>query len=338
MPGELETYDLGAFVLQSGATLRNGHLAYKTYGALNSSKDNVIVNPTAFGGDYLENEPRIQPGLALDPDKYFIVVPTLFGNGFSSSPSNTPGPYGGPRFPGVTIYDNVMAQHRLLTEKFGVERIKLVTGFSMGAIQTYHWGALFPDAVERIAPFCGAARCSRHNFVFLEGLKAALTADAAWSEGWYKEKPAKGLRAFGRVYAGWAFSQAFYRAELDLKVLGHSSLEDFMVAFWEGLFLPKDANNLLSMLWTWQHGDISDNALYGRDFKKALGAIKAKAYLMPSDTDLYFPVEDNRIEASQMPNAELLPIPSIWGHVAGSPANPSDFAFVNDKIRELLDS
>ena len=91
MSVDYETYDLGAFVLQSGATLRNGRLAYKTYGALGSAKDNVIIYPTAFGGDYLENAPRIQPGLALDPENYFIIVPTLFGNGLSSSPSNTPG-------------------------------------------------------------------------------------------------------------------------------------------------------------------------------------------------------------------------------------------------------
>ena len=123
--------------------------------------------------------------------------PACSASGFSSSPSNTPEPYGKPRFPRVTIYDNVVAQHRLVAEEFGVSRVKLVTGFSMGAIQTYHWGALYPDEVERIAPYCGAARCSRHNYVFLEGLKAALTADAQWNEGWYKEKPAKGLRAFG---------------------------------------------------------------------------------------------------------------------------------------------
>jgi homoserine O-acetyltransferase/O-succinyltransferase len=338
MPVDYETFDLGSFVFQSGATLRDCRLAYKTYGALNMAKDNVIVFPTAYAGDHKENEPRIGPGKALDTDKYFIVVPQLFGNGLSSSPSNTPEPYGGPRFPKVTIYDNVIAQHRLMAEKFGVERIKLVTGCSMGAIQTFHWGALYADDVERIAPYCGAARCSRHNFVFLEGLKAALTADAQWNEGWYKEKPAKGLRAFGRVYAGWAFSQAFYREELDLAVLGHSSIEDFMVAFWEGLFLPKDANDLLCMLWTWQHADVSDNALYRNDFKKALAAIKAKAYVMPSETDLYFPPADSAFEVAQMPNAKYLSIPSIWGHLAGATANPAEVAFIDHKLAELLAS
>ena len=67
-----------------------------------------------------------------------------------------------------------------------------------------------------------------------------------------------------RVYAGWGFSQAFYRAELDIKAMGYSSLEDFLVGFWEGLFLVRDANNLLTMLWTWQNGDISANELYRR--------------------------------------------------------------------------
>ena len=110
-----------------------------------------------------------------------------------------------------------------------------------------------------------------------------------------------------RVYAGWGFSQAFYRQELDLKTLGYSSLEDFLVAFWEGFFLPKDANNLLTMLWTWQHGDISANELYNGDFRKALGAITAKAYVMPGQTDLYFPPEDSEFEVAHMPNAEADP-------------------------------
>src|SRR5262249_42446456 len=164
----------------------------------------------------------------------------------------------------------------------------------MGALQTFHWGALFPDMVERILPFCGSAKCSRHNFVFLEGVKAALQADAAWNEGWYTTKPQRGLRAVGRVYAGWGLSQTFYRENYDLTKLGYSSLEDFLVAFWEGFFLTKDANNLLTMLWTWQNGDLSANELYNGNFAKALGAIKAKAYVMPGQTDLYFPPEDSQ--------------------------------------------
>ena len=337
MSVDYELYDLGDVRLQRGATIRNCNLAYKTFGALNAEKNNVIVYPTWYSGQHYENEWLIGRGRALDPDKYFIIIPNMFGNGLSSSPSNTPEPYNAARFPQVTAFDNVVQQHRLVTEKFGIRKVRLVTGWSMGALQTFHWGALFPDMVERIAPFCGSARCSRHNFVFLEGVKAALTADAAWNNGWYAAKPEKGLRAMARVYAGWGFSQTFYRQELDLKVLGFSSLEDFLVAFWEGFFLPKDANNLLAMLWTWQNGDISDNPLYKGDFKKALGAIKAKAYVMPGSTDLYFPPEDSENEVAHMPNAKFISIKSIWGHFAGGPGtSKEDVAYLDQKLKELL--
>ena len=334
---DYEIFDLGDVALQKGATLRDAKLAYKTYGTLNARKDNVILQPTWYSGQHTDVEWTIGEGMALDPAHHFIIVPNMLGNGLSSSPSNTPPPYDRARFPNVTACDNVRLQHRLITERFGIERIKLVTGWSMGALQTFHWGCLYPDMVERIVPTCGSAKCSRHNFVFLEGVKAALTADDAWNGGWYEAPPTKGLRAMARVYAGWGFSQTFYRIEEDLK-LGFSSLEDFLIAFWEGFFIHKDANNLLAMLWTWQNGDIGDNEIYGGDFRKALGAIKAKAFVMPGRTDLYFPPEDSEIEVAHMPNAELRVFESSYGHFASSALNPADIAFQNEAIKEILAS
>ncbi|MBD9667669.1 homoserine O-acetyltransferase [Variovorax beijingensis] len=332
---DYEIFDLGDVPLQRGATLRNARLAYKTYGKLDADKSNVIVYPTWYSGQHRDNEWLIGPGMALDPEKYFIIVPNMLGNGLSSSPSNTPEPYNLSRFPDITLYDNVRLQHRLVTEKFGIERIALVTGWSMGAQQTNQWGCLYPDMVQRIAPFCGSAKTAPHNIVFLEGVKAALTADAAWNGGWYSTPPSKGLRAVGRVYAGWGLSQPFYMQEL-WRELGFSSLEDFLVGFWEGFFLQKDANNLLAMLWSWQHGDISDNPVFKGDFKKALGAIKARAIVMPAERDLYFPVADNEWEVSHMPNAECRPIPGVWGHFAGGGSSPVDTRFIDAALRELL--
>ena len=333
-----ELFDLGDVTLRCGLRLRGARLAYRTYGDLNAAKDNVIVFPTFFSSRHEANEPMIGPGLALDPARYFIVVPNLFGNGLSSSPSNTPPPYDRARFPVITYYDNIMFQQRLLAEQFGIERIALACGFSMGAQQAFHWGALFPDRVERIAPWCGSARTSRHNFVFLEGVKAALRADAAWKEGWYDAPPTKGLRAMARVYAGWAPSQAFYREKVYLD-LGFSSLEDYLITAWEGRYLQLDANDILAMVATWQAGDISDNSLYNGDFEQALGAIKARALVMPSRTDQYFPPEDNAIEVALMPNAELRVIETIWGHTGGGPGrNPADTAFVDRQLKELLES
>ena len=333
---EHQVFELGDIALQSGLKIRNARLCYQTYGELNPRKDNAIVFPTFFGSQHPANEPMIGPGTALDPAKYFIIVPNLFGNGLSSSPSNTLPPGDRARFPGVTYHDNIMCQHRLVTEQFGIQRLALVCGFSMGAQQTFHWGALFPDMVERIAPWCGSAKTSPHNFVFLEGVKAALCADIAWNNGWYDRPPDRGLRAMARVYAGWAPSQAFYRDQVYLD-LGFSSLEDYLINAWEGRYLQLDANDILTMVHTWQNGDISDNPMYQGDFVKALGAIKAKAVVMPSRTDQYFPPEDNEIEVGYMPNAELRVIPSTWGHTAGGPGrNPEATKFIDDALKELL--
>lgn len=333
---DYQIFEAGDVVLQSGLTYRGARLAYKTFGRLNPDTSNVIVHPTSYGAQHPDLEWAIRPGKALDPEKYFIVVINKFGNGLSSSPSNTQPPFDRGRYPHFTMTDNVRVQQRLLAEVFGVERIKMVYGFSMGAQQAFHWAALFPDRVEKIVAICGSAKTSPHNFVFLEGVKAALTADPAWADGWFATQPTRGFQAMGRVYAGWGLSQAFYREEVWRKI-GFSSLEDFLVGSWEANFRRRDANDLLAMLWTWQHADISANELYNGDLTKALGAITADAMVMPCETDLYFTVEDNRREVARMPRAELRPIPSIWGHRAGNPAlNPEDAAFIDKAVIELL--
>src|SRR5689334_2849824 len=224
---DYEVFDLGDFTLQHGATLRAAKLAYKTYGELNADKSNAIVYPTWYSGRHWDNEWLIGDGMALDPATYFIVVPNMLGNGLSSSPSNTPPPYDRARFPRVTFYDQVEAQHKLVTEKFGIETLALVTGWSMGAGQTYQWAVSHPEMVQRACPFCGSSKTSEHNIVFLEGVKGALTADDAFRGGWYADmtEVGKGLRALARVYAGWGFSQAFYWEQL-YKQIGYSSLED----------------------------------------------------------------------------------------------------------------
>ncbi|KAJ3213228.1 hypothetical protein HK099_007511 [Clydaea vesicula] len=316
-PNDYNIFRMGDLHLQEGMTLPDAKL---------------------YSGTHWDNEWLIGKGMALDPENFFIVVPNLFGNGLSSSPSNQSFPYNGPNFPKVTLYDNITAQYRLITEHLGIKKIFAVLGWSMGGMQSYQWGALYSDIVERIVPFCCSAKTSVHNIVFLEGPKSALMADANFDNGNYV-KPhdvQRGLRAFGRVYAGWGLSQAFYREKLYLK-MGYQSLEDFLVGFWEGYFLKKDPNNLLAMLWSWQKGDISYNPVFNGDFKKALSAIKCKSLVMPGSTDLYFPPEDNLAEVKEMPNAKYLPIDSIWGHWAGGPGtNKDDVKFLDKTLKEFF--
>jgi homoserine O-acetyltransferase len=330
----LQIFPLGDVVLQSGATLWKASLAYQTYGTLSAARDNAVLIPTFYAGHHTDVELMLAAGRAINPAKYFVIVPNLLGNGLSSSPSNTPPPLDRAAFPPVTVHDNVVCQHRLVAEHLGIARLRLVAGFSMGAQQAFHWGALHPEMVAAIAPICGTARTSPHNFVFLEGLKAALTADAAFNDGWYDAPPVKGLIAFARVYAGWVYSQDFYR-DHEYRKMGLASIDD-VFRFSEARYRSRDANDLLAMLWTWQHADISANPRFNGDLTAALHAVTARAIVMPSTTDLYFRVRDNELDVAQMPNAELRPIPSTWGHAAGRGANPADNQFIDAALKELL--
>jgi|TARA_B100001971_G_scaffold33390_1_gene27905 homoserine O-acetyltransferase len=269
----VEDYDvlnLGDFEFQSGTTIHEAKLAYKTYGKLNSEGSNAILIAVPVNGTH-EDTASIHiegEGRAISPEKHFIIAPDMFGNGLSSSPSNTPPPFEGADFPPATIYDNVKAQHKLVTEKLGVSKLKLVTGFSMGGLQAYHWAAMYPDMVENVVPICGTAKCSGHNWLFLEGLAAALEADPVFNGGRYTEYPPAGMKAFCTVYAGWAFSQEFFRqnGHEKLGLDSHKDMPDVLAQF----FVPQDPNDLLIRTRAWQNADISDNPLYNGDMNVAL--------------------------------------------------------------------
>jgi homoserine O-acetyltransferase len=325
-------FELGDLALQSGATLPAAMLRWKSHGTLNATRDNVIVYPTSYGGQYPDLEWLIAPDRILDPTKFFIIQIDMFANGGSSSPSNNPG------WPGlVTIWDNVQAQYRLVHELFGVERVAGVYGFSMGALQAYHWAALFPDKVDAAIAICGVSRTAVHNQVFLKGLLAILQAAPEYiGNGQFSAEPAAALRAYGRIYAGWALSQDFYRAGLHLSALGAPDLEAFLKT-WEASFSRRTAADYYAQASTWIAADISANPLYGGDLPKALAAIKARMLLLPGETDLYFRVADNAAELPHLARAELRPIPSVWGHRAGNPQqNPMDEAFLREAVHAWL--
>jgi homoserine O-acetyltransferase len=337
-PTQQGMFHAGDVTLQSGAVLRDARLSWKAHGTLSPARDNVVLYPTSYGAQHPDLEWLIGPDGVLDPSRWFIVIADMFGNGLSSSPaeqSDYP--------PLVTVFDNVQVQRAALRAVFGIERVACVYGWSMGALQAYHWAALFPDAVDRIVVNCGVARTSVHNQVFLRGLMATLEAAPQHiGNGRFSAEPRAAKRAFGRIYAGWALSQDFYRANLHLASgpapnLGAPDLETFLRTDWEDRFGARPAANLYAQLRTWDAADISANALYDGDLVRALRAIRARVLLMPGATDLYFRVADNEAEHPHLADAALTPTPSIWGHRAGNPvSNPADARFIKDAVRDWL--
>ncbi|KAF2683747.1 alpha/beta-hydrolase [Lentithecium fluviatile CBS 122367] len=349
MTADYQTYKLGNFKLKSGGEIPDAFIAYKTLGDASLP---AVIYPTWYSGLIFDNLWLTGSDKTLDPSKYYIIIPALFGNGQSSSPSNTPNLR---PFPPVLFYDNVRAQHELVTKHLGIKHARAVLGWSMGAGQTYQWVTQYPDFVELAIPFCGSAKTSLHNQAMLEGVKSALLAAKGTSSGgvsrpeptkagsgyvaFTEEAKVNGLKALGRVYSGWGFSQAFYRERLFETVLGFKDINDFMVNFWEAWACSKDPENMLAMANTWQAGDCSQQEPYNGDFNKAMEGIKAKTLVLPAKTDLYFPPEDSAIEVKAMrPGVgELKVFPSIWGHWAGGPGDSKeDVKWLDENLRELF--
>jgi homoserine O-acetyltransferase/O-succinyltransferase len=328
-------FTLRNFEFQCGVTLAEAQVVYRTYGELNQNCTNAILYPTSYGAQHSDLDWLIHPDGILDPTRWFVIIPNMFGNGLSTSPSNSDCGLAEQGF-WFSHFDNVRAQQQLLQETFRIEQLALIYGWSMGAQQAYHWGALFPYQVKRIAALCGTARTTDHNRIFLESLRSALTADPAWTGIKFESSPDRGFRTFARIYASWAASQAFYREGIYYK-LGYGSLEEYLVQAWEASYRKRNPHNLLAMLDTWLHCDLSDNPRYQGNYEAALSAIQAKTLVMPATTDLYFTPDDCAAEAALILNSRYQLIPSIWGHRAGNPhQNPADAAFIRSQIQALL--
>lgn len=238
--GPYELFSLGDFVLEEGYTLRDCRLAYATFGELNEAKDNAILVTTWYSGTHqIMRDVYIGPGRALNPEEYFIVAINQIGNGLSSSPHNTDGTHAMAGFPRVRIGDDVRAQERLLRELFGIERLELVVGGSMGAQQTYEWAVRFPEKVKRAAPIAGTARNTPHDFIYTQALVETITSDPAFEGGWYEGS--SGLRSalarHARIWSVMGFSTEFWKQER-WRPLGFASADDFQVGFVGRLLRP----------------------------------------------------------------------------------------------------
>ncbi len=338
LPAQVAAPDRHEFVIanfktESGVVLPEARIVYGTYGHLNAAKDNLVLLPSHYMANQRGYEWLIGPDRALDPAKLFLVATELFGNGRSSSPSNTPEPFHGPRFPVTTIRDNVEAVHRLLTQELKVTHARAMIGFSMGAQQAFQWAVSYPTFADRIVATSGTAKTYGHGIVRLEGQIAALTADEAFKGGDYTTPPAKGLEAFGMVWAAWLYSQEWWRSELwrtDKVTTFDQAMNAFRTRF------RADANDYILQARTWQRHNVGNTPGFDGDVEKALRSIKTPFLYMPSETDLYFPITDARYEQAFIPGVTFMPIPSLWGHPAGAAANPADAKFLNENIGRFL--
>ena len=334
--GAYELISIGEFKLAEGGVIRDLQLAVRTLGELNAAKSNAILITTWFSGtSKIMEDVYVGEGKAIDPRKYFVVIVNQIGNGLSTSPWNAEASISKGKFPRARIEDDVKAQHKLLTEHFGIQKLELVMGGSMGAQQTYEWAVRFPDFLKRAAPIAGYAKNTDHDYIFARTLMDTLTFDPAFKDGNYDsiESMKTALSRHGDIWNVMGYSTEMWRKEL-WKGLGFEKANDFAELFTQAYFQPMDPNTLLHCGWKWQNGDVSRNT--NGDLKAALGRVKCKLYCMPIDEDMFFRLADCKAEQEMIPNSEWRPIKCDWGHLGLFGMDPEYIRQVEANLSELL--
>lgn len=337
--GDYDLVSIGQLYLEEGGSIPDCQLAMATWGQLDEAKDNAILITTWYSGTHqIWRDVYVGPDHALNPDKYFIVAVDQIGSGLSTSPHNAAGDNAGiamSKFPKVRIGDDVVAQERLLREHFGIERLQLVTGGSMGAQQTYEWAVRFPDKVRRAAPIAGTAQTTPHDFFIAEIMREATLAEPGWDGGEYKSNAdvIEGLERQAHNWAVVGFSTEFWKQEV-WRGLGFDSKEAFLTGFLEPYFTAMDPNDLLTQAWKWQRADVARHT--GGDLAAALGRITAKVFVMPIDEDLLFPVRDCAPEQAMINDSELRVVNDVLGHLGLFGVAPTYMPQIDQHLGELL--
>jgi homoserine O-acetyltransferase/O-succinyltransferase len=234
----------------------------------------------------------------------------------------------------VNVADDVIAQHRLLTEHFGIQQIQLVLGWSVGALQTYEWAIRFPDMIKRVASIAGAPRPVPWTMLWLRTvIEEPITSDPAWSNGFYGNPEAVqgGLRRQALAIALTAAPLVFYREEV-WRGLGFASVDDFVRGFFEGFVLPQDPNNLLVQARKARAANPGGEV----DVSVALARITAKMFVYAFTGDMLFPPQDCQRDAERIPNAHFREISTRCGHLTTFGLFEEDRRAVDDAIREAL--
>jgi len=330
---EHRLYDLGDFRLESGTVLPAGKILYVTAGKLDSARDNAVLVPSYAGGNHHGYDFLLGPGGGLDTTHYFVILTEMFGSGGSSSPSNTPPPLDGPRFPQVSIRDNVAAGYQLLTQGLGIRHLRAVAGFSMGAQQALQWSVSHPDFLDQAVAWCGTARTYPHGWMFLEAGIRLWQADSAFAGGNYRTRPLKGQAASAAHWASWVFSQEWWRRGL---YRPRWASPEALLEEWTADTTGLEPNDEILQSRAWQRNDVGLTTGFDGDLARALGSIKASVLYMPCETDLYFPKADIVAEGRLIPHVTVVTIPSLWGHAAGAGWNEQDAAFLNREIGEFM--
>lgn len=338
------------FQFESGFAIPCVDIAYETYGKLNDDGTNAILICHALTGDahassYNNPEGRqgwwdgvIGKDKAFDPEKYFIVCSNFIGSCYGTSGPASINPLTNQKynlsFPQMTVRDMVNLEHRLINH-LGIKKLFTVTGGSLGGMQSLEWALLYPELVESIIPIACGARHSAWAIGLNEIQRKSIIEDPLWNGGDYIDQPVKGLTSarmlammtyrsnenfenrFARNLRNDKGDTPFYEVESYLYYQGHKLVSRF------------DANTYIYITRAMDSHDVSR----GRgSLQQALSQIKAKTLSIGIDTDLLYPINEQKEISELIPNTKFNEIKSVYGHDAFL----IEFEQLNKAIKDFL--
>lgn len=307
------------FTLESGHILPRYHLAYTTYGQLNEMKDNVVW---IFHALTANSEPAewwpglVGEGKIFDPNKYFIICVNMPGSCYGSigpfdqNPETNTNYYHD--FPFFTPRDMIRS-YQPLQKMLGIEKIKIGIGGSMGGQQLLEWAIEDPELFEYIFPVGTNAQHSSWGIAFNASQRMAIEADGTWNNrdlkaGMEGMKAARSIALLSyRNYETYHASQS----EQELEKIDHYKSESYQKYQGEKLAGRFNAFSYYFL----SKGMDSHNVGRGRiSIENALQKIKARTLVIGIETDILFPVSEQRFIADKVAGGKFIAINSLYGH------------------------
>ena len=321
---EAQTYFVYDFAFESGQALPELRIAYDTRGVLSPARDNAILLVHGTTGDRHSFDPLIGPGKPFDTDRYFVIAADCIGGGDSSAPKDELGQ----DFPRYTVRDMMDAQYALVTRGLGLERLRAVAGFSMGAFVALEWGVHHPETVQALILLAPSPKTEPDLQLTVDLMTSVVALDPEWQGGRYAHNPVEGLRHAAMVYYPWTVS-APYLDRIPPQRMAQE-LEDAASGFGDW-----DANSLVWRLAATRGHDIA--APFGGDMKAALSRIVAPSLILASASDRLLGIDGARRIRDGIGHPSYAEIPSDLGHSAARPASDTPEAeFIGARVRAFL--
>ncbi len=362
--GDRQFAPLPTFKTGSGRELVNAKLAYETWGELNEDASNAVLIMHALTGDShavggaSKQHPTegwwngiIGPGLAIDTDRFYVVAPNMLGGCQGSTGPATLDKNGleyGPRFPYLTIRDQVQALH-LFSNVINVKKWHSIIGGSMGGMHTLEFAIMFPDNVDRVAVIAAPPVTTADQIALNSVQVEAIKTDPAFADGDYYDAkaglgPHRGLALARRMALlnyrspfelNERFERTWQSGKSPLGDGGRFAVESYLDFHGNKFTRRFDANSYITLVNAMNSHDI------GRDrgsVESALKEIKAKSLVVGISTDRLFPLSGQQLIAEhiggELIGGKLHVIDSEFGHDGFL----IEMDIVGPLLKQLLDS